>query len=620
MVASFLGGGMGNPFAQDPMQLLSTSAMQGDPTPPVQAPLDPQTTGAVSAPPTASGPSAAAAPAAPGGGGFDLGSIGNKIGDAFSGRGILGGNADDTEIDPLTGAPKGLVRQANMRSLMQLGLTFLVAGQRMSNDQRAAILSKAPGLVGGGDDALNSFAKTRLEMAKLKLEQRKQLQEEQAGQQQMQALQSLTGGATAPSAGAQGVQAGAQALAAAAPAIAPGDANAAPGGGIPANAAAGYVPQGGPGQEMNAGTAALAAPAPAATPTGNALAPGGVPRGPLLSPADAMGVLANPTTAGRGQALSNAVSAAQARTVAGQTQYDPTTGTMRAPVLNGRGEVTGYHDMGKPTIISRDTPDGKYREKGFMDPISKNFVVTDRTDIKDPDTERQQAASIQIAKGDRDTLNTEHHDIIQKSLDTYDRMASVRQNVMDGKGVWGTGASLRQKAYNALVSLGYNFDNKLSDSLNTDADFMRVMKEGVATTIKNFNGAQNVSNTDLKFAQDVMQATTENNPEAVINALNNGMRDIRENVSRYNANATRHNSDLTEFGSAARRLTVPVVDRDFDSGERAYQEKMAQRRQANSSAPAGAAPTAQQPADQNGAPGVVRYVRDPKSGKIVRAQ
>lgn len=608
---------MQNPFAQDPMQLLSTAAMQGDPTPSLVTPLDPQTTGSV--PPAPAGTSAPAAPApSASGGGFDLGSLGSKIGDAFSGRGILGGGADDTEIDPLTGAPKGLARQANMRSLMQLGLTFLVAGQRMSNDQRAAILSKAPGLIGGGDDALNSFAKTRLEMAKLKLEQRKQLQEEQAGQQQMEALRSLTGGATAPSAGAQGVQQAQQALNAPAPGVTAPDANAAPGGGIPANAAAGYVPQGGPGREMDAG--ATAAPAPQALPTGNALAPGGVPRGPLLSPADAMGVLANPTTAGRGQALSNAVSAAQARTTLGQTQYDPTSGTMRAPIINGRGEVTGYNDLGKPTIVSRDTADGKFREKGFVDPITKNFVVTDRSDIRDPDVERQSAASLQIAKGDRDTLNTEHHDIIQKSLDTYDRMAKVRQEVLDGRGVWGTGASLRQKAYNALVSLGYNFDNKLSDSLNTNADFMRVMKEGVATTIKNFNGAQNVSNTDLKFAQDVMQATTENNPEAVINALNNGMKDIRENVGRYNANATRHNGDLGEFGTAARRLTVPVVERDFDADERAFQEKMAQRRAANSSnpPPANNATSASAPTDQNGTPGVVRYER--RNGKIVRVQ
>lgn len=605
MVASFVGGGMQNPFAQDLMQLLSTAAMQGDPTPPVVAPLDPQTTGAVvpAAPSMGSEPSSVAAPAAPGGG--DNRGIMDRLGDAFSGRqGLFGSpSADDTEIDPLTGAPKGLARQANMRSLMQLGLTFLVAGQRMSNDQRTAILSKAPGLIGGGDDALNSFAKTRLEMAKLKLEQRKQLQEEQAGQQQMEALRSLTGGATTPSAGAQGVAQAQQALNAPAPGVATPDANAAPGGGIPANAA-GPAP----------------APAPQALPTGNALAPGGVPRGPLLSPADAMGVLANPTTAGRGQALSNAVSAAQARTTVGQTQYDPTTGTMRAPIMNGRGEVTGYSDLGKPTIVSRDTPDGKFREKGFVDPISKNFVVTDRSDIRDPDSERQSTASLQIAKGDRDTLNTEHHDIIQKSLDTYDRMAKVRQDVLDNKGVWGTGASLRQKAYNALVSMGYNFDNKLSDSLNTNADFMRVIKEGVATTIKNFNGAQNVSNTDLKFAQDVMQATTENNPEAVINALNNGMKDIRENVTRYNANATRHNSDLSEFGTAARRLTVPVVDRDFETGERSYQEQMARRRQANSSnpAPANNATSASAPTDQNGTPGVVRYER--RDGKIVRVQ
>jgi hypothetical protein len=325
-------------------------------------------------------------------------------------------------------------------------------------------------------------------------------------------------------------------------------------------------------------------------------------------------VLMQPDTRSMATVASQIIQNREAGVRLGAPQYDQTTGEIRYPQVNGRGETVGFTPGGKPTITVRDTVDAdgnKIREKGFTPPGGQ-FIATDRSEITDRKGDAQDAASLKIATGDRDTLNTEHHDVIQKSLDTYDRMAKVRQDVMDGKGVWGTGASLRQKAYNALVSMGFNFNNKLSDSLNTDADFMRVMKEGVATTIKNFNGAQNVSNTDLKFAQDVMQATTENNPEAVINALNNGMKDIRENTARYNVNATRHNSDLSEFGTAARRLKVPVVDKDFDTGERDYQAQMAARRAAKSDTPqASAAPAQQAPAE-----GARVVVRDPKTGKL----
>lgn len=629
MAGIFTSGG--NPFAQDPLALLSTSAMQGDQTPPVQAPLyaDPATTGAVGqgAPAATMPPSGATA--TPSG---DSRGIADRIGDAFSGRGAFGGSPDDNEIDPMTGAPKGLARQANGRSMLQLGLTFLMAGQRMSNDQRAAILSKAPGLIGGGDDSLNSFAKSRLEMAKLRMEQQK-MQQEQASAQALNKALGLDIAGGAPSAGAQGVQAGQAALAQAAPVIDP--TQAAPAAGGPSQAQTGApVVSGGPGREMDAGAAgpmpssitapggvprmAGADPAAQGSPAGptgtpdaapapmpnSITAPGGVPR---LAPtqqatgsgddprnwthAEKLAVAVQPSTAAKAAMFGQIQQARAAGTRMGPVQYDQTTGEQYALTMDGRNNVTGRTALGKPTVQTQDT--GDFREKFFVDPITRQKVVVDRSDIAEtPGAARMARADIDAATKDRDALTQDYRDTVQRSVSTYDKMATVRQRIMNGEGVFGTLAEQRRKAYNILVSAGFDKDNKFSDALNNSQDFIRVMKEGVAQVIKNTNGNGNVSNTDLKFAQDVMAASLDGNPETAINALSNGMADIRQSIGRYNENATRHNGLLSDFaGNTRKRYEVPTVEKDFDTGERDYQAQMAERRRANSSAD-GAAPAA----------------------------
>jgi hypothetical protein len=610
MAGIFTAGG--NPFAADPLALLSTAAQPGQDTPPVQAPMapafaDPQTTGTVAP------PSNGAAPAAPA---EDNRGIMDRLGDAFSGRAPLFGSAptDDNEIDPMTGAPKGLVRQSNMRSMMQLGLTFLLAGQRMSSDQRAAILSKAPGLIGGGDDSLNSFAKTRLEMAKLRMEQQKMQQDQQSQQAIMQALGVGGGTAAAPSAGAQGVQAGQQALAQAAPVVAPGlatpDANAAPGGGIPANAATDYQSPQAPAPD----------PAPAPTPAPAAIAaPGGVPRqamgGPVqqaTSSADdpknwtateKLAILAQPTTAGKATALQQIQQARAAGVRTGAEQYDDATGKLYAPQYDGRGNMTGRLDLGTPRQTTRDTD--KYREEGYIHPITKEFQVTKRTDLQeDPGTARMSRAEIEGATKDRDTLKETYEKTIQPGLQTYDKMAKIRADVEAGKGVFGTGADLRMQAYNALATLGYNFDGKLTGDMNVTANFQRVMKNGIASVIKDFNGNQNVSDRDVKLAQEVMQSAASGNREAVKNALDNAMADIRGNVERYNSNAKSHNSllDGSFEGNLKKRYTVPTIDRDLSPAQQRAQEAQGQPDAAGAPKPAP----------------VVRYER--RDGKIVRVQ
>jgi len=610
------------------MQMLSTAAMQGDPTPPVQAPsfADPQTTGALG-----TGAGAPAAPAstppapATSGGGFDLSSIGNKLGDAFSGRGLFGGGADDNEIDPMTGAPKGLARQAGMRSMMQMGLTFLLAGQRMSNDQRAAILSRAPGLIGGGDDSLNSFAKTRLEMAKLRMEQQKMQQEQQSNQAIQSALGLGSGGAT-PSAGAQGVQAGQQALAQAAPVIDPQQA-AMPVGGAPMQANANATPEN-PVPANAAPDVSQGAPAAAPMPAGPLAAPGGVPRvAPQQqatgssdemrnwSHAEKLAVMAQPTTAGKANALLQIQQARAAGTRMGPVQYDQTTGEQYAQTMDGRGNVTGRTSLGKPTITTRDTD--KFREEGFKDPITGAFTVTKRADLlEDPAAVREQTLNASILKPQADTIKTTYKDNIAPATQRYDTLAKVREDVLAGKGIFGTGATTATSVIRGLSSAGL-INPKFADDLMTNQDFLRASKDSVANVIKNFNGSQAVSDSDRKFAVEVVGASLNGTRDEVLNSITNNMKDIRNSIKNYNESAADHNGQIGGMPQSTQSLLkAKTVDKDFDKPELDYMERYNARRAEMQARYDGTGSKAPVKAPEGGGP--VRYER--RDGKIVRVQ
>lgn len=578
---SFLGGG--NPFARDPMQSLTEMAQ------------DPASTGSV--PPAASVAPAGGQAVAPspspdqGGGGFSASGIGNTLGDMFSGKGLFGGSASDTEIDPMTGAPRGMQRQANMQSMMKMGLLFLAAGQNMSSDSRAAILAKAPSLVGGGNDDINSFAKSRLEMAKLRLEQQKQLNEKAAMDSQTETLRSLAGGGPAPSAGAGAVQQAQAGNAETAAALgAPGAAPAA--GGAPA------APMPAPGATMGAPAAPL--------PTGPALAPGGVPRGPLLSPADVAGITANPTVAGRGQAISQVLTANQNREVQGQPTFNSQTGKFETPIFNGRGEKIRTQVGDTPAVTTRDI-EGE-RHSGYVKPDGTFHTISKSAIPEDPAAVEQRKANLQLAQGDRDKLQTNYTDAVQRSVQSYDKMRGIREQVRDGKGVFGTGSDLLRSTMNALATAGY-LDKEKTGDLNVSSNFERVMKNGVAGVIKDFNGSQGVSNTDREFALQVMGAAATNNRDAVINALNNGMTDVKDIVGRHNENVDRHNGLLNDFsGSTKQRLTVPRVDRNFSTEETEIEKKRAERAQQGATGgSAGGTP----PAGGNAGAGVVRWEMGP---------
>lgn len=531
----------GNPFSASADQVLAAQA--------AQAPADPQTTGAVAAP--------APAPATPAPA-DNSPSFQDRISNAFSGRGFFGStDLKDEIVDPNTGISPADRRAMGAQSMMKMGLLFLAAGARQTSDQRAAILAKAPELLGSGSGDLNSFAKSRLEMAKLKLEQRKQQMEEQTGQQQIQMLRELAGGGApaAPSAGAQAVQTAQTGLQATGQALGAGDTSGAP-------APVGGAPQ--------------AAPGPLAvqplTPQGNALAPGGVPRGPLLSRADAAGVLASPTVAGRGAALQQAIQNAQSRQDLGPVEYDQGTGQYRAPKIDGRGRIVGYEMMGKPESMVQDTaPDkegNQYRETYHINPITGQKVITARSDIAEsPAAAREAQANIGILRDNAKDLKGTYQDTIQGGVQRYDKLAKVREDVLAGKGIFGTGAETATSLVKGLATAGL-ISPRYAQDLITNDNFMRASKDSVADVIRNFNGSQGVSNADREFAAAVVGASLNGTRDQVINSLTNNMADIRNSVNRYNDNARGHNDNLKALPESTQKLLkLNTVDRNFDTEE-----------------------------------------------------
>lgn len=586
---SFMGGG--NPFARDPEQVLTdqVQAQQAQ-----QAP-DPATTGAIPAQAPAVAP-----PAAPSRG------FGEIIGDAISGRGIMGAQPGDDQIDPTTGAPKGMVRAQGMQSMMKMGLLFLAAGQNMSNDARAAILSKAPSLVGGGDEALSSFAQTRLQMAKLKLEERKALSEEQAAKDTASALDRLSGGGmgAAPSAGTAAVQSAQAGNAATGQAIGvPEAAVAAPG------ASAGPVAAGG---GLAGATATVPGP----------MAPGGVPRGPMISPERALAIKAQPTTAGKAQELAKAVSDAEGRESEGQARWNKFTGRLEYPKIRNGVEI-GVREGGAPQATVEDVPgpDGStYREKVVRAPDGSRVVI-ERQDVRDPRADQLQKLDIDVARGDRDVFMKTYRETARPAVESYKKLATLREKVLEGEAVTGTGANYQRAVMNALASAGYLSKEGVA-KLTTSADIERALAGSVATFIKDFNGNQNVSDRDVAYAKEIMQASLSNNKELVASAIGNAMNSNKSAIKNYQEDSVRHNTSVP-----ADRLKVPTVDIDIDKEEAGHQDRIMKAQEAKIAAeeakkgkpraPGAAAVVPAQSAPAENAP-PVRYER--RDGKIVRVQ
>lgn len=581
---SFYGGG--NPFAQDPTRVLSQMAEADNPAPGA-APIS-TVPPAPAAAPVAAAPAGAPSPAPASN---FAGTLSAKLGDMMSGRGLFGGSPDDAEIDPATGAPKGMARQQGMRSMMQMGLLFLAAGQRMSDDQRAAILSKAPGLVGGSDDAMNTFAKSRLEMAKLKLAERQQLAEEASNKTITDTVRQAMGGA-APSAGAQAVTTAQQG-------------NAATGEAIGAPVAATPAPS--PSPDNPTGTPVQGFQIPGAPP--RIAAPGGVPRsGFTLSPAAGAAILSRPTVAGKAEALGGFVRDSETRQAQREDQetegspvWNPQVQRYETPVMR-RGAVVRMKEAGNMPVTTRDF--NGMRQKGYYLPDG-NFHVTEQTEIgESPSEKKDRETHANLAASDREGLMKNYQENIQRSLTSYDKMREIREQVRDGKGIFGTQYEARKLAANALATMGYLTPEQANDQ-NVSANFERALKDGVQTVIKGFNGSTQVSDSDRKFAQEVMQAAASNNRSAVINALNNGMQDVKDSIGRHNENVDRHNGNLEGFGdNTKKRLVVPRVDRDFLNEEDEIELKRQGKVPGEAAKPES---------------GTVQFVRD-ANGKLVRAK
>lgn len=513
------GGFLGLPglFGTSPMGALGAMPPEGSapsPSPapdpaPVAAP-DPQTTGAIP-------PPAPAAPAAPERG------FGDVMSDMFSGRGIMGARPGDDKVDPSTGITAGQQRQMSMQSMMGLGLTLLAAGMRQTNDQRAAILAGAPKLL-DQTDQINSFARTRLEMANARLKERQVAQQEATARYSDSLL------------------------------------------GLPPN---------------GSGAATMGA-APQATPVVGAV---GAPPVALAGAQPAAAPAGSPMPTGGGGGVTDGMSAGEIAAVRGMSPEK------RIEYLaKRRGELDGAARMG-PVYIDSDTGEKRadtYANNQKTGSISVGHLlgtvadengqrvtrtgdkVTGIQDIAEkPEDRENRQAMMSLVKGDRDTLVKDYQENIQKSVQTYDKLQAVKKDVMDGKGLFGPieGNNYTRSAVAMLAELSPSFKSSVGD-LNVTSNFERVMKEGVAGVIKNFNGSQGVSNADRDFAVQVMQAAATGNRDAILNALNNAQADQKGIIGRYSENAARHNGGLGDFsGSLSSRLKAPTVDRDFAKEE-----------------------------------------------------
>jgi hypothetical protein len=532
-----------NPWSSDPMQSLTAISQQQPQDQPQAAPApapapapDPATTGAVPA------AAPAAAPASSGGGG-----LGGFLGGLFGGGGARPG---DDAVDPNTGATVGQVRQANLQSIQKLGLILLASSGRMSGDQRAAILSRAGDALDNSGQ-LNEFAKMRLQMANARLAERKQQQSEQKSAY----VRALLGGSGAATLGVPG---------------AAGGGASAGGGGATGVGSTPLMPD-----------ASGAMPAPAAAPTAAPAAAAGAGAAPTsgvtagMSPGEVAAVggmddeKALEYLAKRRGELDGA-----ART--GPVYTDPDTGEKRMDTF-ANGQKTGSISVGKllGQVTDETGPDGSTRRV-----TRTGDKVTGIADVQEaPEVRENRQALMSATRADRDTLHKDYQENIQKSVQTYDKLQKVRTDVLDGKGYFGAveGNGYVRGALNALADINPRFKSYAGD-LNVTSNFERVMKEGVAGVIKNFNGSNGVSNADRDFAVQVMQAASTGNREAVRNALENAMADQRGIIGRYNENASRHNSNLSDYsGSLKNRFIAPTVDRDFDKEENEFQSRRQQQ-------------------------------------------
>lgn len=546
---------------------------------PTQA-LQQQVASEGSSPPPQTAPAPAVPATGPSDSGGGVGSIFNGIGGAISGamdnynNGGMFSSADDDKVDPATGVPKGVMARVNNQSMFKLGLMLIAAGQPQSAESRAKILSGLGNAVGDSNEQINSFAKSRLEMAKFKLVQRQALQEEAASANINKVFGGM--GTMAPvSPGMRAVEATQATVGAP--------------GGVPA------VVAGGTGTDTLAGGSGVGSPDPATTGT-TAPAPDGAPlpispsvqpvrpvvsnkplppdRFPTLqdvwTPADKAAIMISPTTAAKSDYIRKRTQDLANMEIQGKPYINQQTGQQEVGVYKG-GVLIGTKSLGQ---LEQDIVDKTDPRTGDVtrDTVRGGHVVA-RTDVRDPAAARRDEAESQMIRADRKDLVDAYHSDIRPRLDSIDRLDKFRQIVKEGNLIAGTAADTRINIANALATAGVLDKGKIQQLINSK-QLEAELAKGAGEFAKKYEGP-NVSNFDMQNAQRIMGASLNNDPAVLGASIERLRSDHVSSVKQYNERASRHNTSLPEeyTGTLRSRSTVPTVDRNFDGVPDAQQKQ-----------------------------------------------
>lgn len=516
----------GGPF--DPLLLLRARA--GDPTapgapaapvpaasPPVVAPSSP-------APAPAVGPSA-------GGGGVGINGIGSAISRAMSGEGLFGSSGpEDEEIDPLTGVPRGLSRRANMQSLMKVGLMLMAAGQPQSAESRARILSGIGGATDDANNQINNFARNRLEMAKTKLLERQQLQEEAANA----ALMASAGIATGAPAAAPGV------IAPPAPVIAP---PAVAAGGVPVDPAtpAPATPETGAGGPVPA--------SPGTTP--NAGGPSTAPntlqtRAPSLSPLP-------PWQADQQQAdIIRATPLPQraAKIAEFRRQYETQKRATEPYRVPGVGTVVDLYEGNRKVgtekladdpvhVIDVPGPDGTV----IRETRDAAGNVTKRDTVRDVRADKAYDMTLTSAQKESEELRTRYKDVANPAVSNEAKLRELQNRVRKGEIIAGKTADVEKFALGWIGTVGA-LTKKDVDRLVSSRAISAELGAAAGRFAKENYGPQ-VSEYDVKNAEQLLGAVSTGTPEEIDAALERLRMAERKKVEEYNSYSADYNSRIS---------------------------------------------------------------------------
>jgi hypothetical protein len=485
--------------------------------------------------PAAAAPSAAPAAAPAGDGGGMMGFLGNL----FSGKGFGGSQPGDDQVDPNTGVSVGQMRQMNLQGMQKMGLVLLSASGRMSNDQRAAIMSRLPEAMDNSAQ-LNGFAKARLQMAEMRLKERELAAKERqsAGFTQL-AAQMAGGGAPASSGPAAPTQQQTQAVAqAAAAGDTMGAASAATGGAVPAQAAA---------------------PAQAGAP-----AQGGQP---AFSPQEAQ-ALALIGPEGGLPMIMKRLGETRDQEVPGEPYVDPQTGRKMVDVFK-HGQKVRSSDLGP--ILSRVSEEGGRIVTRTGDAVTGISAAPQAPE--DPQDVAERTANFGVITKRADKLNEARAGAITAATG-YDRVAAAQKAVLADKtftGLQGTDAA--QKGANLLASLGILSDAGRKALVETNG-IEAIFAQSGGEFAKQYYGPQ-ISNSDVENARKAIGGIQSGQPEVVAAALGRIKDSYRRTVEQFDKDADSHNNRLGAIRGAEAKanFSVEKIGRKFEDDAAPQQQQ-----------------------------------------------